>query len=433
MKFQKLIQSVSVLLLFLLLNACQLASESDEDKKVTVENDEEVLAERVTYSEENIVIESEEENTLVSPKPLGKADASAITLTLVAEVEPPELDGETLQATEIRISGNKAFVSYNVAGEVFKGAVEIFNITDPLTPELISSAKFSDSDVNGLSIHGNDLYLASASNSSDYASPAILQNIKITGGKLSSDINIIDLPSYAATDVDVSGNFIYVTSGADGGYVSVFKQSDLTLHNSYAVEDARSVDSDSKDIAVLAGTNGVDGVSAKLVTFDPDLGEIQDEFELTGATIKHAKSTIEVKKDKAILAMSDDGTQVVCLATGDVIHQFDLPIVDGLDETLTVANAATAYKRSIFMANGEAGVYVAVNNENLDKKGCEVDGLALAGKLQLNDILLDDAGERQSINHIVYRHDMLFIAAGLGGLKIIKVDDSIATDDMDDE
>jgi len=413
---------------------CQLASESDEATTVVLENDETTLEERVYITSDTVVIESDSSNKAKRNKAgfasKSKKDKEAeITLTLVAEVDPLEYEGTKLQATEIRIHGSKAYVSYNTAGEVFLGGVEVFDISDADEPVLISSVVFTDTDVNGLAVKGSDLYLAAATSAEGYDSPAILRVIKLAGGKLSDDISNKDIVSYAATDVEVYGSDVYVTSGADDGYTTILDQTSLEVSNSIAMDDARSIDSDNGDIAVIAGSNGVDGVSAQLMTFDKTTGELQNSYDLDGASIKHAKSTIEVKKDKAILAMGNGGTQLVCLATGEVLKTIDLPVVAGLDASLTVANAATAYKRSVFMGNGEAGVYLAVDDENIDSKGCDASTLEVIGKLEL-DLTAD--GLTQSVNHIVYRNDVLFVAAGLGGLKVLKVEDSEATEDDDD-
>ena len=89
------------------------------------------------------------------------------------------------------------------------------------------------------------------------------------------------------------------------------------------------------------------------------------------------------------------------------------PNVAGLDATVTVTNAATTDNKTLFMANGEAGVYVAMAVTRFDSKDCTVDNLQLLGKFRFDDF--------QSVNHVTYRNDVLFIAGGLGGLKILTV------------
>ena len=424
------------------LSACKLASEdNDESSNIIVQNDQAVLDERVDDQQQVVDIEVD---TTVSTKPgfapKSKDDKAAeLTLTLVAQVSAPTHDGQTLQATDVRASGNKAYVTYNVAGEVFMGAVEVYNITDSSAPVLESTAIFVDTDINGVAIHGNDLYLAGATSDSSYATPAVLKRITLSGGVLTDTVVTVEMPSFAATDVEVAGNYIYVTTGADDGQIVLLSQSDLSEEARYSAVDARGVDSDSADVAVVTGSNGDSSLSAQLISFDKNLGTKSDPVNVAGATIKHSKSTIEIKKNKAILAMGDGGTQVMCVADGasygDVLKTIANPdpVVTGVSAELSVANAATAYKRSLFMANGEAGVYVAIADENLDANACTVDTLDLVGKLALDDILIDGQQVAQSVNHILYRNDVLFVAAGLGGLKIIEVSDDVATEDNDDK
>jgi len=241
------------------------------------------------------------------------------------------------------------------------------------------------------------------------SSPAVLEKMELDdNGLLTNSSETIDLPSFAANDVDVAKNWIYVTSGALGGYVTILDENTFAIHDSVAIEDARGVYADNKDVGVVAGT------PARLLTFDRDLGELKDDWTLTGATIKFSKSTIEITKKKAILALGDGGTQIVCLESGNVIDLIPQPVVDDLESSVTVTNAATVDDRLLFMANGEAGVYVGISDTEFDSKDCVIDNLQVLGKFRFGDL--------QSVNHIEYKDDVMFIASGLGGLKILTVE-----------
>jgi hypothetical protein len=68
----------------------------------------------------------------------------------------------------------------------------------------------------------------------------------------------------------------------------------------------------------------------------------------------------------------------------------------------------------LFISNGEAGVYVAQATQPFSATGSEASQqLTMLGRLRF--------GNLQSVNHVAYRSGHLFIAAGLGGLKIVKV------------
>jgi len=401
------ISNTIIIVLVFVATACSDLDSSSE--RILIENNPSVLSTRIQYSQDIIPIDTTNFRNKVGRSTPVNADT--VVLTLVAEVSPPEYDGIVLQATDVRIEDDMAYVSYNVQGETFLGAIDIFDVGNIDQPILLSSAIFTDTDVNGIKEKSGFLYLACATERVGFSSPAVLERIELNDdGLLTNNSEAIDLPSFAATDVDVAKNWIYVTSGALGGYVTILDEDTFTKHDSVSIEDARGVDADKNNVGVVAGT------PARLLTFDRDLGTLENDWSLSGATIEFSKSTIEIKKKKAILALGDGGTQIICLETGDVIETIPQPIVSGLDSAVTVTNAATVEKRLLFMANGEAGVYVAIADTKFDSKDCDVDGLELMGQFRFDDL--------QSVNHINYKGEVMFIASGLGGLKILTVDEN---------
>jgi hypothetical protein len=90
------------------------------------------------------------------------------------------------------------------------------------------------------------------------------------------------------------------------------------------------------------------------------------------------------------------------------------PATLGLDPSVVVTNAASVDNDLIFISNGEAGVYVARGSQVFSATGSEAaQQITVLGKLRF--------GNLQSVNHVAYKSGYLFIAAGLGGLKIVKV------------
>lgn len=382
-----------------LFNYC---TESPGNDRIILENDLSQLATRVTYVHEVIEID-----TSIQTGGLPKAAVDPVSLELIAEVDPPTIDGQTLQATDVFIKSNKAYVAYNMIGEPYLGAIDIFDVKDEDDPELESSMLFTDSDVNGLTFKNNHLYLAMATSRDEYNSPAVVEKVRVRKSQLTDETETFDVPSWAATDVEVSSNHLFVTSGADSGYVTVISLNDDEVVFSYPVEDARGVATDGDDVGVVAGT------PARLVTFDYDSGEMLNDFALVGATIEFSKSTVEIHRSKAVLALGDGGTQIVCLADGTVIEEIAPPVVAELDPSVTVTNAASTDSKTLYMSNGEAGVYVAYTSDKFNSKDCEVEDLQLIGQFRFDDL--------QSVNHVKAKGDYLFVAGGLGGLKILRV------------
>ncbi len=87
----------------------------------------------------------------------------------------------------------------------------------------------------------------------------------------------------------------------------------------------------------------------------------------------------------------------------------------GLDSSVVVANSVAADVDLLFISNGKAGVYVARSKEEFNKaRSGELLDLILLAQLIFDNL--------QSVNHVAFENQMLFIAAGLGGLKIVRVD-----------
>ncbi len=401
-KIKKRIQSLSLALSVILVGMLNYCTEPPEDGRIILENNLSTLSNRVTYLNQVIEIDTSLQNA-----GLGKPAVDPVSLVLIAEVDPPTIDGQTLQATDIYVKSDKVYVSYNMIGEPYLGAVDIFNAKNEDDPELKSSMLFTDSDVNGLTYKDNQLYLALATNRDEFDSPAVVEKVRIRRDQLTDETETFDVPSWAATDVEVADNHLFVTSGADSGHVTVIKLQNDEVVFSYPVEDARGVATDGFDVAVVAGT------PARLVTFDYDSGEMLNDYSLIGATIDFSKSTVEIHRKKAVLALGDGGTQIICLEGGEVIEEIAPPVVDDLDPSVTVTNAASTDSKILYMSNGEAGVYLAWTRDKFNSRDCDVDDLQLIGQFRFDDL--------QSVNHVKAWGDYLFVAGGLGGLKILRV------------
>jgi hypothetical protein len=83
---------------------------------------------------------------------------------------------------------------------------------------------------------------------------------------------------------------------------------------------------------------------------------------------------------------------------------------------VVVTNAASVDADLLFISNGEAGVYVAQGSSAFSATSAETaQTITMLGKLRFANL--------QSVNHVAYssQDGYLIIAAGLGGLKMVKV------------
>jgi hypothetical protein len=392
----------------------------ESDGRVEVTNDEDALDARTTHPDTNVPIDPD---SSAAPGAAAAAPArapSSITLTLIGEIAPPTVSGQVLQATAIWATrDDRAIVSYGFVGSPALGGLDYHTRLLNNRPKLSSSLTFSDADAWGVFTDGQWAFVGTATLDPAFTTPAVLERIRITGDKFRIDPGNmrVQLPSFAVTSAVSTGNVVYATSGDDGG-VYAFDAGDLSLLGEYALDDARwvTLDEDNGRVVVAQGTPG------RLAVFDE--GDfpggsmtLLNTFTFPGADVAESKSTVEVVGGKAFVAAGPEGVQVVCLDNGQIVGS--VPIPDpaslGLDPSVVVTNAVTVEGDLMFVSNGEAGVYAAAGAADFSTTACSTpQSISVLGRLRFDDL--------QSANHVTYRDGALFVAAGLGGTKIVDVD-----------
>ena len=383
---------------------------NQSNDRITITNDEAQLDGRVRYVDADVPIVSAAAPEAMAASGRAASPLRAFSLRLRAEVSPPVVDGQVVQATAIAMRGDRATVSYNMRGAQYLGAIDVFNISDKSRPKLRSQALFNDTDINSVAIDGGNVYIAAATGDPAYAYPAVLEVIKLRTGKLVLEGNQrTPLTSFAATSVVIPTSTIYATSGNTGA-LTVLDQGTLALTGSIDLHDARWVDVAGGKVVVLQGTPG------QISVYDEQTLQLLGQYAFTGADIPESKSTVEVVGGKAFIAAGTGGVQILSVNTGAVVGSVPLPdpAALGLDPSVVVTNAVAVDDDLLFISNGEAGVYVAQGSQRFDQTGSEEQQqITLLGRLQFDDL--------QSVNHVAFKNNYLIIASGLGGLKTVEV------------
>ena len=401
---------------------------NEANGRVEITNDQAALDARVVYSAMDVPIDGD--RSAVGPpgtrtvKPDGSIvmtkASSSVTLTLIAEIAPPALAGQTVQATSVsRILGNVAVVGYNMRGAPYLGGVDWIARVDTSRPLLSSGAIFNDADVNAVAADGLRVYMAIATSAPQYPYPAAIERLSILGNRMRlADNDRAGLVSYAATSVVEVGNTVYATSG-DAGGVYALAGSNFALLGTFPLHDARWVawDEQGDRIVVVQGTPGQISVFAE-GDFPGGSMNLLNTFPFPGADVPESKSTVEIAGGKAFIAAGPEGVQIVCLDTGALIGNVPRPDPAslGLDPSVVVANAVTVDRDLMFISNGEAGVYVGRATQRFSDSGCAPQSIGVEGKLRFANL--------QSANHVSFRGEYLFVAAGLGGVKVVRVRDN---------
>ena len=384
----------------------------ESNDRVDITNDEQTLDARVQVLDVELPIDPPSPSAMRSAA-YSPAAPQALRLWLLARVDPPEVDGQVVQATSVSLKNSKVMVSYNMRGEPRLGAIDWITRLLPW-PRIGTSATFADSDISAISFDGTYVYAAEATGAEGFPYPAVLERLKLEGNNFTLEDNLrVPLTSYVATSTLVTDNEVYATSG-NTGHVFAFDRNSLSLLGQYELDDARWVawDEAGQRVVVAQGTPGRIAVFAE-GDFPGGSMNLINTFPFPGANVPESKSTVEIAGGKAFIAAGPEGVQIVCLDDGQVIGSVPRPDPAelGLDPSVVVTNAVTVDEDVMFISNGEAGVYVARGAEDFASSACNTQQINVLGKLQFDDL--------QSANHIEYRNRWLVVAAGLGGVKLV--------------
>ncbi len=393
-------------------------NEKKQDDSYQINNNEESLLSRYAEKDENIAVD-----TTAAENTLSKIGKVKFDLKLVSELYPPEINGTPVQATMISRDDNntRSLISYNLKGSGYLGAVDVAQISgNGKNITIRSNITFFDADINAVHADVDKIYAAVATSNPDIATEISSSGIRsydfVSFELEDASTASVSLPSYAANSIVLFGDRVYATSGNTGG-LSVYNKN-LNERIAYVeIEDARWVDVNSSYIAVLKGdTNGDENGSVILI--NRSNFSITSEYPVAGVYTPEAKNTIELINHLAIIAAGKEGVKIMDLTTGQIKSTIPLPdpAALGLSPDVVTSNAASADDDKIFISNGEAGVYVAETNKDLeDYSPGENITTELLGKLQFGDL--------ESVNHVSYRNKLLIVAAGLGGLKTVALTD----------
>ncbi len=396
----------------------------ETDDGIAITNDEIELERRVKYVDEEIFIEPP--TTPMVATPSGWAAASVgpalipqdITLTLRGEASSPVVNGEPVQATMIQSSqGNRAIVSYNTRGNASLGAIDLFQFQGDQDPSLRSSAQFTNADVSAVAVDASFAYAAQASGDASRPAPAIVERFVVTSSKLTLDgLVTAQLGSFVATSAVSDGSIVYATSG-DAGSVYALDPANMSVLAEYALDNARWVELDATGnrVVVAQGTPGRLSVF-EAGNFSGGTLNLLNTFSFPGADVADSKTSFEIHGGKAFIAAGTSGVQIVCLDNGQIVGSVPRPDPGelGLDPSVVVTNSVTVEGDLMFISNGEAGVYAAAAYDDFDDTPCaDAQPITLLGQLQFDDL--------QSANHVEYSANRLWVAAGLGGVKVVRV------------
>lgn len=372
--------------------------ENAEDS-INLEKSDKVLDSSIMYDNSGVLDILEEDVITGKSSKSANDQAGDYPLTLVAQINPPSFSGgENLTATDIFIDGNYAYVSYNTAGMDYKGGLDIVNISNPNNPYLTSRAYSYDKDLNAVYYKNGYVYVVGgidAEQSALATANSVIIRVAAVNGRLdTSDLKYVYQEGFNATEVEVSDNGIFVSSGKDG-FITHYDSNSLEIVNQAPFADLRSFAMQDDKIAVLDASVGVRILNS-------DFSEAS-QISISSDFREGDKRTIDLDGNNIIVSEGSKGAGIYNISTGNLIEY--LPILvnpDGVDTADIVTNAVAKNENVLLMANGGAGLCLA------EEQG---DNTNLFGIIELSG----------STNFVASKGDYIFAASGKSGLQIIKL------------
>mgnify|MGYP006289278047 CR=1 FL=1 len=376
------------------------------EKDIVINNNLRSLNGRIMKMHHNVALVSITERMLKSG---GYADDPNIeenfAFTLIAESLSPEYGGKTIQATHIDIYNNYAFVSFNMKGAEYLGGVQVFDVSIPENPMIISEAILPHIDVSSLQYFDNKLFLAGAYdptvNDTTYATPAVIDILNLNATmQITGTDTIIDISSYVGTDISVgnlNGTTMIMCTAGDNGGVMIYNASTYSLEFEEDLPDARAIQLHDGKAHVLKNNPG------EVIVYENNT--MLDKYALPNDLTPDSKSELDVNGYGIFTAMNAGGLHYQKTNGTNFQHIPKPDVEEGALEENFVTNSVTVNDELVLIGNGGAGVYVGYVSEQRN------DSIVLLGKMKFEG--------SESVNFVHSEDNLIFVASGLGGLKIL--------------
>lgn len=366
-------------------------NDSPSLNNITINTDQTALNQRLDLTNSGVI---SIENVSATGKSTAETTNTTFPLVQIAEVKPPvDANGRTLQASHVTVNGNYAYVSYITRGDVYSGAIDVIDVSDPYKPKLVTSALIPNTDITSLTYANGNLIIGAAKDVDKdtqlAGNPAIAFNMPLSSGLLTSTLTTNYLESRVTTDVAANATNYFAVTGDNG---SLFKLSTSTkaITGKVAVADLRSIALTSDKVVTLSGTKGVN-------IYNQSTLALQKNFA-TSNDINGAKRTMDIDGTKLFVSEGKNGLGVYDINSGSKLQTIAIPTA--AEDNVT--NAVSFNDGYAFVANGALGLNV------------------YQSATQLN--LLGSVGIAGSSNYVKSSGNYIYVASGTGGLKIIKME-----------
>ena len=337
------------------------------------------------------------------------ADENEYSLIRVAHIPPISIEGKTVQANDILIEGNKAYIAYNYAGDDCVGAIQIVDIGTSDKPAILEEVKFANMDVNVLYFQGNTVLFGGQTDPEIWGFKSYIAALN-PNEILIDDIiaSVKGLSSHATSGIARHGNNYYVGVGAQNGELEILN-SNLDNEDTLLIDDIRDVEPYQSGVILVAGTTDNANQNGAVIIVKQNQIHSPKKIPISNFNSSYHKATIEVYEGTiALLGLSAAGFSVLDLTSESIIYSCSNPV--SIQGAASNTNSVSSDGKLIFTANGGYGFRV-LRSQNKKFESIDVVGFYHPG-------VESDVDIGYSANHVKFKSNYLFVAGGASGVHI---------------
>ena len=359
----------------------------------------------------------------------------------VANVLPVMVGEQVVQANDIVVVGDRAYVAYNVAGPVFAGAIQIIDISTPSLPKVVYELRLEGMNVHAIhydQVH-DELVFGGGADILVWGGRSYIAKFR-TSAALQSDEDLVTdvrdsltfLPSYHLTSItQISGQSNYfVAVGAEDGQIIELNR-DFTVHTQRGIGDVRDITTLGDKFYALAGTHHNPATTGRVVR---SLTDEETDLPIIDFASPEHKAVIDLQQGDggsayAYLALSEHGLQVWRLKHNSSLEELLVYELPNPPTMHSQTNSVSSSGDLVFLANGGYGFRILKVNGYTEGDEPQSPYAELVGFHEMSGDLYP---HQYSANHIVFHQNILFVASGSSGLNIYLLSPDDDDDDDDD-
>lgn len=320
-----------------------------------------------------------------------------------------------ISATCIQFNGNKAYVSWHERGAGIHGCVEVVeNTSEGL--KLLAYAEDPNTDYNHILFDNNRLLAVGHNDKHAIVGEIALTDGTFTQGESLSFVNLkgnkiphADNPEFVGGD----GNCIV----RNGDYISVASYGGLHTLNSdlsrmTATSGAVPTTGSAKHLSLVGEKILELNLTERMKDAQSSPAELRlfeaTDYTWSNPTVIASDLTITPVDGKNTIALDSDGSMYVCLGHGGVKKYTGTSCVATINEGNAPANGLCVDDKYLYVAFGK-GLYIYAKNDLSEPV------------LKYTHIGRNKDGKTVSCNYVAVNGDLIYLAYGLDGYDVIRM------------